>query len=147
MEFLNHAHGFTLGGLSTEFTMLAIAMVLYFVHLFIAINAITAERGAKWNTGARDDTPPLKGKLPGRLDRAFQNYKETFVVFAAAAIALAVVGRHNGWTVWGAELYVAARIVYLPLYALGVPLLRTLVWLAGTIGIVLLIAALLGLGG
>jgi len=144
MDFLNHAFAFSLGGLSSEFTMLALAMVLYFVHLFAAIHTITAERGSAWNVGARDETPPLKGKLAGRLDRAFQNYKETFVVFAAAVIACAVAGRHNGWTVWGAELYLAARIVYLPLYALGIPVLRTLVWLVGTIGIALLIAALFG---
>jgi uncharacterized MAPEG superfamily protein len=146
MESLSHTFAFSAGGLSVEFTMLAFAMVLYFVHLFAAIQAITAERGRAWNTGARDVTPPLKNKLSGRLDRAFQNYKETFPLFAAAVIACAVAGRHNGWTVWGSELYLAARIVYLPLYALGIPLLRTLVWLAGTIGIALLIAALFGAG-
>jgi uncharacterized MAPEG superfamily protein len=56
----------------------------------------------------------------------------------------AVLGRHSHMTVWGAELYLAARIVYLPLYAMGVPLLRTLVWAASIVGIVMLLGALFG---
>jgi uncharacterized MAPEG superfamily protein len=46
--------------------------------------------------------------------------------------------------VWGAELYLAGRILYLPLYAAGVPFLRTIAWAIATFGIGLLIAAMLG---
>ncbi|HUJ47569.1 MAG TPA: MAPEG family protein [Rhizomicrobium sp.] len=144
MGFFASAHAFSLAGLSTEFTTLALAMILGFVHLFTATHFITSERGLMWNMGARDNTAPLQGKLAGRLDRAFQNFKETFVFFAASILALAVLGRHNGLTIWGAEAYLAGRILYLPLYALGVPILRTLVWAVATFGIGLLIAALLG---
>jgi uncharacterized MAPEG superfamily protein len=45
--------------------------------------------------------------------------------------------------VWGAHLYFWARVVYLPLYALGVPLVRSLVWNVAFAGIVLLLLALL----
>ncbi|MDE2467122.1 MAG: MAPEG family protein, partial [Alphaproteobacteria bacterium] len=55
-------------------------------------------------------------------------------------------GRHSVLTVDSCELYVAARILYLPLYALGIPGARTLVWLASLLGIVGLIAALFGAG-
>ena len=146
MDFFSQIHEFSLGGLSTELTMLGLAVILGFIHLFAAIQVITAERGRAWNVGARDVTEPLKGKLAGRLDRAFQNFKETFIPFAAVVLACAVAGRHNGLTVWGAELYVVARVIYLPLYAMGIPVLRTIVWLIGTIGIFLLIAALFGAG-
>ena len=131
-----------LGGMSVEFTMLALAIVLGFVHLFLAVQAITSERGTAWNVGARDNTPPLRGRLAGRLDRAFANFKETFPFFAAAVLMAAALGRHNWMTVGGAELYLAGRIVYLPLYALGIPVIRTLVWAAATIGIVLILIAL-----
>lgn len=144
MNFFSHAYEFSLGGLSTEFTMLGLALILGFVHLFAAIQTITAERGTAWNMGARDATEPLKSKLAGRLDRAFQNFKETFLPFAAVVLACAIAGRHNALTIWGAEIYLVARVIYLPLYALGIPVLRTIVWLIGTIGIFLLIAALFG---
>ena len=135
---------FTLGHMSVEFTMLALAIVLGFVHLFVAVHVITNERGFMWNTGARDNTEPLQSKIAGRLDRAFWNFLETFPFFAAAVLMAASAGRHNMQTIGGSELYLAARVIYLPLYALGVPFLRTLVWIAATVGIVLVLAALFG---
>jgi len=133
--------GLQLGGMSVEFTMLALAVVLGFAHLFLASHFVTQERGVAWNTGARDVTPPLEGKLAGRLDRAFANFRETFPFFAIAVIICALLDRHNARTEWGTQLYFWGRIVYLPLYAMGVPALRTLVWLASTLGILLVLSA------
>lgn len=79
----------------------------------------------------------------GRLDRAFANFKETFPFFAACVLALAVLGRHSSLTVWGSELYFAGRVLYLPLHAAGIPVLRTMAWAIATFGIVLLLSALL----
>jgi uncharacterized MAPEG superfamily protein len=130
-----------LGGMSVEFTMLALAVVLGFVHLFLASHFVTAERGVAWNTGARDETPPLQGKLAGRLDRAFANFRETFPFFAVAIVICALLDRHSPRTEWGAQLYFWGRVIYLPLYAIGVPALRTLVWLLSTLGILLVLSA------
>ena len=137
------AHGFSLGGLSTEFTMLALAIVLGFVHLLLAAQVVTSERGLTWAIGPRDNIAPLRSVLGGRLDRALANFRETFPFFAACVLALAILGRHTGQTVWGAELYLAGRILYLPLYAAGIPIARTIAWAIATIGIILLLAALL----
>lgn len=54
----------------------------------------------------------------------------------------AVLGRHNWATLWGSQIYLAARILYVPLYAMGVPVVRTLVWAAASAGILLVVAAL-----
>jgi uncharacterized MAPEG superfamily protein len=45
-------------------------------------------------------------------------------------------------TVLGAQLYFWARLVYVPVYAAGIPYLRTLIWAASIVGIVLLLTAL-----
>jgi uncharacterized MAPEG superfamily protein len=129
-------------GLSGELSMLAIAIVLGLFQLLIAARAGNSQRGLKWNVGPRDEAPKPVGKVAGRLERALRNFLETFPFFAAAVLTASLAGRHNWATLWGAQLYVVARIVYLPLYALGVPVLRTLVWVAATIGIVLIVAAL-----
>jgi uncharacterized MAPEG superfamily protein len=134
---------FSLGGLSTEFTMLVLTMILGFVHMLAATQAITSERGLWWNIGPRDNAPPLRSALAGRLNRAYANFRETFLFFAASVLALGVLGRHNGQTVWGSELYLAGRVLYLPLYAAGVPVARTVAWAIATIGIGMLIAGLL----
>jgi uncharacterized MAPEG superfamily protein len=130
-----------LGGMSVELTMLALAAVLGFVHLFLAAHFVTQERGAAWNTGARDNTPPLTGKVAGRLDRAFRNFRETFPIFAVAVFLITFLDRHNARTEWGSQLYFWMRVIYLPLYALGVPFLRTIVWLASAVGILMVLSA------
>ncbi|HEY2032344.1 MAG TPA: MAPEG family protein [Rhizomicrobium sp.] len=130
-----------LGGMSVELTMLALACVLGFVHLFLGAHFVTQERGVAWNTGARDNTAPLESKLAGRLDRAFNNFRETFPFFAAAVLIVTLLDRHNARTEWGAQLYFWMRVIYLPLYAAGVPMLRTVIWIASTVGILLVLSA------
>lgn len=138
----------SLGGLSTELTMLALAVVLGLFQLMIAARAGNSQRGLAWNVGARDQPPPAVGKVAGRLERASRNFMETFPFFAVTVILCALAGRHNWATIWGSQLYLAARILYVPLYGFGVPGLRTLVWLVATLSIILLLVALLypGLG-
>ena len=133
----------SLGGLSTELTMLALAVALGLFQLVIAARAGNSQRGLSWNVGARDAAAPPVGKVAGRLERSFRNFMETFPFFAALIVLCALAGRHNWATVWGAQLYLAARILYLPLYGFGVPVLRTLVWLVATLSIILLLVALL----
>lgn len=43
----------------------------------------------------------------------------------------------------GAQLYFWARLAYVPVYAAGIPYLRTLVWVVSIVGIILLLVAML----
>jgi uncharacterized MAPEG superfamily protein len=54
-----------------------------------------------------------------------------------------VAGRNGALTWWGATLYFWARVVYVPLYATGVPYIRSLVWLVSLLGTILLLVAVL----
>jgi uncharacterized MAPEG superfamily protein len=129
--------------MSIEIQMLAWSMVLGLVHLFAASTAVTHERGLKWNASPRDAQGPPVRPLTGRLQRAQSNFMETFPFFAAAVLAVVLTQRQDGATALAVQLYFWARVVYLPLYAAGVPYVRSLVWLASLIGIVTLIFALL----
>jgi uncharacterized MAPEG superfamily protein len=133
----------SVAGLSTELTMLAFAAVLGLFQLVIAARSGNSQRGLRWNVGARDEPPPAVGKVAGRLERAFRNFMETFPIFAVAVVLCALAGRHNWATIWGSQIYLAARILYLPLYGFGVPGLRTLVWIVATLSIILILVALL----
>jgi uncharacterized MAPEG superfamily protein len=53
-----------------------------------------------------------------------------------------VAGQNGFLTLWGAALYFWARVVYVPLYALGVPYVRSLVWTVSFAGLVMILAAL-----
>jgi uncharacterized MAPEG superfamily protein len=52
-------------------------------------------------------------------------------------------GRHDWMTVWGAQLYFWGRLAYLPLYAFGVFLLRSLTWNVATLGVILILLSLI----
>ncbi len=132
--------GLRLGGMSVEMTMLALSVVLGFLYIFLASRFVTAERGVAWNTGPRDNTAPLQSAFAGRLVRAYKNFLETFAFFAVAVILITILGRHNARTEWGAQLYFWMRVLYLPLYAMGVPFFRTLVWLLSVVGLFLVLA-------
>lgn len=128
--------------MTPEFTFLALTLILALAQIGAASLARTAELGGKWNAGPRDAEVPPPGKLAGRLMRAQSNLFETLPLFAAAVIMAEVAGRTGELTVWGAGLYFAARVVYVPLYAFGVPYIRSLVWLVAAGGLVAVIVAL-----
>jgi uncharacterized MAPEG superfamily protein len=126
-----------------ELTLLALSVVLGLVQIILSAHAASRQRGYRYAASTRDEpVPPLTG-VAGRLERARKNFGETFPFFAAAVLMAHEAGRHSWMTVWGAHLYFWARVVYLPLYALGVPLVRSLVWNVAFAGIVLLLLALL----
>lgn len=81
--------------------------------------------------------------LAARLGRAKDNYLETLPAFLA--LALVAIAR-NGEAVLalaGARTYLIARLLYIPAYASGVILLRSLVWLASIAGLMMMAAAAL----
>ena len=127
--------------MSFELAMLAAGCVLCLVQIVISSHAASLQRGYRWTASSRDaEVPPLTG-VAGRLERALRNFLETFPVFVAAIFLVQVLGRESALSEWGAGLYFSARLVYLGLYAAGVPLLRSLVWNIAFVGIVLLLLA------
>ena len=128
--------------MSIELTMLAWAIVLGLVHIFIAATFSTRQRGLMWNAGPRDGVPaPLVG-IAGRLDRASTNFLETFAFFAAAVLMLTFLHKGNEHSALGAQIYFWTRVAYLPSYAAGIPFVRTLVWAVALVGLLLVVAAL-----
>jgi len=129
-------------GRSTELLGLAVAAALGLVHIVLASHAASLQRGYRWSAGPRDEPlPPLDG-VAGRLARANANFLETFPFFAAGILAALATGTHSSWSKWGVILYLCGRIAYLPLYAFGVFLVRSLAWNVSLAGIVAIYVAL-----
>lgn len=125
--------------MTTELTVLAWGCLLALVHIFAAGQARTLQYGAKWNMGARDEAVPEPSPLVGRLSRAQANFFETFPVVVALIAILAISGRANGTSALGAWLWLGGRVVYLPLYAFGVPVVRSLVFTVSFIGLAMML--------
>lgn len=126
-----------------ESTALALSALLGIAHIILAAQGSNRQRGLRYNGGPRDaPVPPLDG-IPGRLERAQRNFNETFPLFAALLVAAIALGISDWRTLWGAWLYLGARVVYLPLYAFGVFLWRSLAWNLALLGIALILWAVL----
>lgn len=125
----------TFSGLPGELTILALAAAFGLLQLLVAARFNNGQRGLAWNLGARDGEPPPVSAVAGRLERAYRNFMETFPFFVVAVLLADVSGRLSWFTLLGAYTYFGARIVYWPLYAFGVPGIRTLVWLVSIVGL------------
>jgi uncharacterized MAPEG superfamily protein len=119
-----------------EMWCLLAAMVFALVHLTVASFSFKAQVGNRYTVGARDEDIRPTG-VAGRLHRAQWNFLETFPVFAAAVLMCHLMQKNGDVSALGAQLYVGGRLLFLPLYALGVPWLRTFSWNIETLGPVL----------
>ena len=127
---------------STEIWVLGWSAVLLIVQVVIQATA-AGDLGVTYLLSARDEKRESKSILAGRLDRALKNLLETYPAFIAIVVALIVTSKTGGLAATGAWLWLAARVVYVLLYAAGIPVVRTLVWLASIVGLVLMLIGLM----
>jgi len=128
--------------MSLELKILALSVVLGLVQILLSAHSASLQVGYRWTATAREARPSLTG-VAGRLERALRNFLETFPLFAAAILLVQVTGRNGRLSAIGAELYLAARVIYVPVYVAAVPLVRSLVWNVATVGIILVLLSLL----
>jgi len=128
---------------STELRCLCWAVVLGLVQLMVATAMATHELGTAWNLSPRDKPAKPVSTVTGRMLRAFANFKETFVFFAVAVLAVTLLNKANTTSALGAQIYVWARLAYVPVYAAGITVVRTLIWLVSLAGILMVLSAML----
>ena len=104
-----------------ELVWLLWAVALTLVQMLLAVGGATLQVGLPALAGNREGLAPCAG-WAGRAQRAHHNMLENVVLFAAL--------------VW-------ARLVYAGVYMAGIPWLRTLVWLASVVGMLLIFSQLL----
>ena len=102
-----------------------------------------SDLGPKYLFSPRDEDRKSQSVVANRLDRALKNLLETYPAFIALAAALAITGKTGGVAATGAWVYLICRVIYVVIYATGIPVVRTLVWLASIIGLIMMAARLL----
>ncbi len=126
-----------------ELQMLCWSVALGLAQLLIAAALSTRDKGIPHNLSPRDSEGAPVSVLTGRFQRAFANFQETFVFFAVAVLLVTVLARESELSAWGAHLYFWARLLYVPVYAAGIPGLRSAIWTVSLLGIVLVLLSLL----
>ena len=126
-----------------EIVILALGAVLLVIHIQAAIRVKTRQYGMAWNMGPRDAEMPEPNPVVGRLERARDNFLETLPIAIIALFGVVLADKTSDTTAIAGWTWLGARAIYLPLYWAGVPKVRTLVWLVGTLAILLVLAILL----
>ena len=126
-----------------EILILALAAVLLVAHIQIAIRAKTKEYGIAWNMGPRDGERPPLPPVVGRLERARDNFLETLPIAMIALFGVVLADKTSEVTTIAGWTWLAARVIYLPLYWTGVPKVRTLVWAIATLALLVVLAILI----
>lgn len=128
---------------STEIWVLGWSAALLVVQV-IAQASASGDLGPKYLFSPRDEGLKSKSVVAGRLDRALTNLLETYPAFIALALALALTGKTGGIAATGAIIWLVARVIYVVLYATGIPVVRTIAWFASIIGLVMMFIRLMG---
>jgi len=114
----------------TELTLLAAYGILVLITLLLQVLGSMRTLSMGYLMSARDE-PREVGLMTARIKRALDNSITAMALFAPAVLLLEVQNKTDNASLLACQVFLVARIIYLPVYALGVPAIRTLAWLAG----------------
>lgn len=130
--------------MTPELTVLALAALLQMLQLALYAAAITRDVGSGYTMSARDTAPPRKiSPLTGRLKRALDNHFEGLILFTIACLTSALADSSTTFTAVCAWTYLAARILYVPAYALALSPARSIIWGIGFLATLLMLLSAL----
>ncbi len=114
-------------------TLMAVCALALFLSSVPLFRAMRLQWGFKAMLGNREGLSPLTG-WGGRVVRAYGNTVDNIIFFAAVVLTAHHAGVSNDVTVAGALTFMACRIVYAFVYIRGIPVIRTVAYLGGVIG-------------
>ena len=129
--------------MTTELALLFWSLPLYGLYLGAQSLIYRWRYGVEFAATGRDDPPKPEGDLLGRAERALKNFLETWPAFMILAVVANFAAPGDPLVFWGAIVWFAARVVYLPLYLFGIFMIRSLVWCVSAIGLCLMFVGVL----
>lgn len=127
--------------MAAELMLLAWSALLCLLLVLPYAGALTLKHGLPVMAGNREGLPEPTGWI-GRAKRAHMNMLENLIPFAALVLAAHGLGKLGALTVLGAQLFFWGRLAHAVIYIAGIPYVRTLAFLAGYVGMVLIFIAI-----
>lgn len=121
-----------------ELYLLVVAIFIGITHLSLDSFAYKAQVGNAYTLTGQDDNI-ARTQLAGRMRRANRNYTENFALFAVALILVHVTDAKGDFSYFGASLWVAMRLLYIPAYIWVFPWVRTIIWQVSMVGLLLIV--------
>ena len=113
-----------------EIKVLGLAALLQFAQFVLMAVPVNMQLGPLYTAGNRDTEERATG-VAGRLKRAFDNHFDSLILFTIAVVVVVLGNATSSTTETCAWVYLAARVLYVPAYASGVFLVRSLIWSVG----------------
>ncbi|MEO1640118.1 MAG: MAPEG family protein [Pseudomonadota bacterium] len=128
--------------MTPELQYLVYAVILLIAHIFLQATLSDLSKGIGWALGPQDEARE-QNVVAGRVQRALRNYLENLPAFMALALVLAVTERGTETTALGAAIWFWARVAYVPAFASGLPLVRSVAWFVSLGGLAMMVLPLL----
>ena len=113
--------------MGTELGILALYGILIAIVIAVQVLMAMGQVGLPMLASPRDDMPKLQS-VAGRMERAVNNCVVGMALFAPAVLILQAKGISTSGTLLAAQLFLIARVLYVVVYAMGTPWLRTGIW-------------------
>ena len=118
--------------MSVELTVLTLAALLQGLQFVVYAVPANREIGPGYTMSARDREPSRKlSDRTARLGRALDNHFEGLILFGIAVGVVQMSAQNTAFTAACAWVYLIARVLYVPAYALGLRPHRSLIWVIG----------------
>jgi uncharacterized MAPEG superfamily protein len=128
--------------MTPELTVLALAGLLQTVQYVLMAVPANRELGTGYTAGPRDRSRMDElSPMAGRLARALNNHFEALILFTLAVVVVTLGSGSTPLTAGCAWVYLSARVLYVPAYASGIWMLRSVIWAVGFGATVLMILA------
>lgn len=129
--------------MTTETLIILLTFVLALVNYLMPAYFALTNAGVLSLAGPRDGVGVGDTLVAQRAERANNNFKETLPWAIGLLILVQVTGDANGTTALGGWIYLICRIAYIPLYLMGIPYLRSIVWTISIVGLIMIALQLL----
>lgn len=110
-----------------EIKVLGFAALLQFVQFVLMAVPVNLQLGPAYTGGNRDEEKRATG-VAGRMKRALDNHFEGLILFTIAVVVVVLGDASSPFTEKCAWIYLVGRILYVPAYASGVYLVRSIIW-------------------
>ena len=114
----------------TETTVLILYGFLVIVTLLLQATGAMTQLGMGYLLSSRDEGRTVSG-IAGRLERALNNSITAMVLFAPAVLLIVATDNSSNATLLACQVFLLARVVYLPAYAFKLTGIRSLAWTTG----------------
>ncbi len=117
--------------MAPELAALSALALVHFATVMVAQRFLTRDIGREGNLGTREGMEDRLSPVALRLRRANANFTENVGPFIIAVLVVVLAGKTSALTAALAWAYVAARILYVPAYARAWVPARSVIWFAG----------------